>query len=162
MPNFTTLKIPGINGQSTIAGHEKTLEVMTLSYAMSIAVSTGMTNSERIVGRPNFSEINFQRVSDSATPLLMMACATGKIVAEDTVLTIARLDNNVVLPLFIFTLKDVVISNLSMSASGSDVPYESFSLSYSHIKIDYHVEATAGNDAGGTHFLFNVATNKSE
>ena len=159
MSNFTTLKLPTIEGQSTIKGYEKTLEIMGFNYGMSISIAPGMTNSERTGGKPNFSDISFSRYTDSATPKLMQACAGGTVLAGDTILTVARLeDKGAVLPLVVFTLKHVVISSLSLNAGG-DMPIESISLTYSHIKVDYHVQKTEGGKAGVVPFLFNVATN---
>lgn len=160
MSNFTTLKLPTIEGQSTIKGYEKTLEIMGFNYGMSISIAPGMTNSERTVGKPHFMDISFSRYTDSATPKLMQVCAGGKVLAGDTILTVARLeDGGAVLPLVIFTFQNVVISSLSLNAGG-DMPMESISLSYSHIKVDYHVQKTEGGKAGVVPFLFNVATNE--
>ncbi|RYZ11872.1 MAG: type VI secretion system tube protein Hcp, partial [Comamonadaceae bacterium] len=151
---------PTINGQSTIKGYEKTLEVLSFSHSVSIATSPGMTNAERTGGKPNFSDLSFSRYTDSATPQLMQACAGGTVLDGDTILTVARNDESgAVLPMVVFTLKDVVISMVSTSGGG-DLPMESVSLTYSHIKVDYHVQKIAGGLEGVTPFVFNVATNE--
>lgn len=162
MSNFTILNLgPTIKGQSSIKGYEGMLEIMGFSYGMSIAVAPGMTNSERTVGKPHFSDISFSRYSDLATPSLMQACAGGTVIAGDTILTVARLeDKGAVLPLITFTLKNVLISSLSLSAGG-DIPVENISLTYSHIEVVYHVQKTVGSPGGESPFTFNVATNEA-
>lgn len=162
MSNFTVISIPTIKGQTTIKGYKDGLEIMGFNYGMSIAVASGITNSERTTGKPHFSEISFSRYSDSATPQLMQACAGGTVLKGDTVLTMARFDEKgAVLPLIVFTLKNVVISNLSVSGGG-DVPMESISLTYSHIQVAYDVQKAEGGKEGLVAFKFDLATNVLE
>lgn len=160
MSNFTVIKIPTIDGQSSIKGYEKTLEIVSFSHSMSLQVAPGMTNSERTAGKPHFSAINFSRYTDSATPKLMQACAGGSVIKGDTILTVARLEaKGTVLPLVTFTLKNVVVSSVSVSGGG-ELPVESISLTYSHIQVDYHVQKVEGGKAGVSPFKFNLATNE--
>lgn len=163
MSNFIILDLPTIVGQSTVAGFEKKLEVLSYSYGVSIPIVDGVSNSERTSGRPNFQDFTISRYSDSATPQLMQATAGGTVLKGAAVLTISRNDaNGTALPLLIFTLTDVVVSSVSLGGSGGDLPVETITLNYTKIKVDYSVQKTDGGKEGVTPFLFDIKTNKPE
>ncbi|MES1265632.1 MAG: type VI secretion system tube protein Hcp [Variovorax sp.] len=161
MSNFALIKIPTIVGQTTFEGYKDNLEVLSYSHGVAMQVTHGVSNSERTAGRPNFQDFTITRYSDSATPQLMQACAGGTTLKGDTVFTIARNDESAaVLPLIVITLANVVITSISMSGGG-DMPVETVTLNFTHMKLDYTVQKAEGGKEGVTPFVFNLATNKA-
>ncbi|MES2183314.1 MAG: type VI secretion system tube protein Hcp [Pseudomonadota bacterium] len=150
--SFMTLKIPGIDGQSTLKTHEKELEILSFSHGISLPLSAGsVSNSDRLAGRAIVQDMSMSRYVDSASPLLMQHCAAGQAIVGDLTFFIGRIEAGAPLNLITYTLSDVFVSNYSISGGG-DTPVENFTLNSAIIKAAYDVEKVTGGKAGQTTF----------
>jgi type VI secretion system secreted protein Hcp len=75
------LKLDGIDGESTVVGHEKAIVV--LSYEQGIdrppAPTMGGGGSS---GRPNFSGVRFRKAVDTGSIPILLACTTGSHIKD--------------------------------------------------------------------------------
>jgi type VI secretion system secreted protein Hcp len=143
--SYMTLKIPGITGQSTLAGHTGELEILSFSHGISLPLSAGsVSNSDRLAGRAIVQDMSMSRYVDSASPLLMQKCASGTAI-------VGRIDSGTPVNFMTYTLSDVFVSNYSISGGG-DTPMENFTLNSAILKASYTVEKVTGGAAGDTLF----------
>lgn len=154
------IKLPDVKGQTQVTAHKEELEVSSVAFGVSMHVATATTNKTRTHGAANFQEITVSRESDSATPQLLQKLASGTVLAGDTVISFVREDQDAVLPHIVITLTDVILSNLSISSS-SDVPYESFSMNYAKIKVEYTTQKEEGGKAGVAPFGWDISLNEA-
>jgi type VI secretion system secreted protein Hcp len=150
--SYMTLKIPGITGQSTLAGHTGELEILSFSHGISLPLSAGsVSNSDRLAGRAIVQDMSMSRYVDSASPLLMQKCASGTAIVGDLTFFIGRIDSGTPVNFMTYTLSDVFVSNYSISGGG-DTPMENFTLNSAILKASYTVEKVTGGAAGDTLF----------
>src|SRR6188472_373456 len=76
-------KIGDIKGESSDAKHKDEVEV--LSWSWGVAQSGSVTGPGGGAGKASFADFSFMHRIDSASPLLMRACATGEHIKEATV-----------------------------------------------------------------------------
>jgi type VI secretion system secreted protein Hcp len=150
------LKLTDISGESTNAKHKDEIEI--------ISYSLGLNNTNAVISgaanRPVFSDITLAKRVDKSTPLLMLNCAKGQHVTQ-AILTLARsgIDAS---NFMVITLDDVIITNISSSgAAGSDVPFETVSLNYGKIKLDYYQQKPDGSIILAGTFAYDLITNKT-
>lgn len=154
MSGYMTLKIPGVDGQSTLTGHAKELEILSFSHGISLPLSAGsVSNSERLAGRAVVQDMSMSRYVDSASPLLMQKCASGTAIVGDVTFFVGRIDNGTPVNFITYTLSDVFVSNYSISGGG-DTPVENFTMNSAIIKASYTVEKVTGGAAGDTVFTW--------
>ena len=71
---------------------------------------------------------------------------------------IGRNDKGAVMPLIKYTLKNVVLSSVSIGGGGGDKPVETITLNYNHITWDFHSEGR-GCGAGPRRYQVDLAKN---
>ena len=125
----------GIDGQSTLDGFEKSIELQSFSHGIAQMVTSNPSNSERTTGGPSHSELSVSKCVDIASCPLIAACNEGKLLKEVT-LTVGRVDNGKLLPIVVYKLENVLISSISHSGGGGR-PMESLSLNYTKIEWSY-------------------------
>jgi len=79
MPNY--LAIPGIPGDSTADRHEQEIEVESWSFGCT-QPAAGHAGSGARVARPDFTDLVVSCRGSSASPLLLEACATSRVIDE--------------------------------------------------------------------------------
>ncbi|MCD5996382.1 type VI secretion system tube protein Hcp [Pseudomonas sp. CDFA 602] len=135
-----------IKGDSMLEGYANKIEVMSYSHNVAMQVTNDVSNSERTSGKPHIGEFTLTKFVDSATPSINEYCCGGKPIAEVkvTVGSNAAESNGQLMPFIIYTLSNVVVSNVSVSGGGSGKPVETLSLNFTKIKW----ELTAQKDNG--------------
>jgi len=162
------IKIDGIEGESQDSKHGKEIQLMAFQFgakqATSAAVGGGLG-----AGKVEMYDVLFTHVVDKASPLLFLACCTGKHIAK-AVLT-ARKAGTDQQDYLIVTLKDLMVSNVkSDGAIGGynltgvsepeSLPTEVVSLNFTEINIEYKEQGADGTLKGSTAGGFNVKTMK--
>ena len=85
------LKLDGIDGDSTHEQHKDEIEILSFSWGLTTgrsAVGAGIG-----AGRVQNHDITFVSHTDSASPKLMLACASGQHIA-DGLLTVRKAGEN--------------------------------------------------------------------
>jgi len=154
------VKMTDITGGSTASGHEGEIEVLSWNHGFvqptSPTRSTAGAGTTEQATHQNFS---FTKYMDPATTALMKACWSGKQIAEVTVThwrSDGAVDNKPVKYLEV-AMKNVVISNFSVSGGPGDVPVENIALDYGSVQYTYvdqkNEDGTSDSNLPATHNL---------
>jgi len=151
------VKLDGIEGESTVRGHEN--ETIVLSYEQSIdhpapplTGSTGMA-----AGRPTFSGVRFRKPLDKGSIPLLHACAASTVIRSAR---FAFRRTGTGLDFYLVTLADVQVRHIVQRAgAGAQYPLsfdtltsgidttgflDEVTLSYSRIQWEYHPVTATG------------------
>lgn len=127
------VKLDGIKGEATDKGYEGAIRASSIHMDLKNAGGTTATGGAT-AGKAQFGDFVVTKPVDSSSPQLFMNCATGKLI-RNAVISLRKPGGEGV-EFLKYTLTDVMISSVSVSASG-DAPTEQVSLSYSRIEIEY-------------------------
>jgi len=123
------LKIDGIKGESTVEGHEGSIEIFAYSQDIMNAVSNTAKATGASRGKVSFSDISFKSYITSASPKIMLACASGTHIPK-AVLTV-RKSGEVPHDYIKIELKDILVSSYKATNDiWQEVPSEDFSVSF--------------------------------
>lgn len=149
---------PDIPGTSTLDKYDKQIELLSFSHGVAMQITGDISNNERTSGKPNHQDFTVTKYLDLASPKLNEGCCKGDNYSE-VLITIARNDKGAVLPLIVYTLKNVVISSISVGGGGGDKPVETVTLNYNHITWDFHHQKAEGTESGHIATLWDLAKN---
>jgi type VI secretion system secreted protein Hcp len=151
------LKIDGIPGESTDSKHKD--EIVLTSFSMGVSnagsLSSGGGGGE---GKASFHDFNFTHKFDKASPLLMLACATGRHIPKATMT--ARKSGRGGFEFLFIKMNDVLVTSSQTGASGDDLPVEAVSLAFAKIEVDYKPQRANGSLGATTSFLWNLKENR--
>jgi type VI secretion system secreted protein Hcp len=125
-----------VEGESRQEGHEKEIEIDSYSWGVH---NTGSTHSGKGsgTGKGDFSDMTVSCTMEKSIALLMMCCAQGDHFDKVT-LTSRRVGGDKKVEYLKITLDDVLISSLSIGASGgSEGASVSLSLNFGEIEVEY-------------------------
>jgi type VI secretion system Hcp family effector len=133
------LELSSVPGESTVPGFEKQIELNSFQLGVSNPVQMG---TDKVTGKPSFSEIVVTKRLDKSSPTLMLRTAdmTAFPFARVRVTRSSAMGESAVVR-YCFT--NVHVTSFSLSTSG-DLPAESISLSYGTIVQSYTQQAAAG------------------
>jgi type VI secretion system secreted protein Hcp len=155
------LQIDGIQGESVADKHKGELDIYSFSWGESHPVPSPGSGAPAN-SKPQFSSFSFMMKTSTATPPLMLACATGQHIKQ-AVLTCQKAGGMVPLEFLQVTFSDVQVESwqASGSAGGDDTPTESVSLVYGQVQFQYQQQDAKGGPAGPpVTFGWNVKANK--
>ncbi len=133
------LELPGVQGESTVAGFEKQIELNSFQLGLSNPVQMG---TEKVKGKPSFSEITVTKRLDKSSPTLMLRTANMAALPFARVrVTKPSATGESAVVRYCFT--NVQVTSFSLASQG-DLPVESISLSYGTIVQSYTQQASAG------------------
>lgn len=159
MASNVYLKLGEIEGESTVAGYEKQIEIMNFSYSCFQPVSESRSGTIHTEGRANHGAFNFSKYSDLSSADICAAMWAGKTLPT-VVMTAVVNNGDAIIPYMTITLTNVVISNFSLHGGGNSISTEELSLSFSKIKVAYHKQGEDGSDAGEKVAEWDLATEK--
>lgn len=137
------LKLGDIKGESTDANHDGWIDVLSVSHGVH-KPGGGATGQSRRRGGAVFEDISIAKSIDASSPMLMLACAQGKVIKEVT-LKLTQ-NNSRRTPYLTYTLKNVIVTSYNVNAT-DDGNQEEFTLSYSEIKMSYSKTSRDGRKA---------------
>ena len=110
------LKLDGIDGESTVKGHEKEIDV--LSYAQGLEAAIVLSGGGgAAAGKTTFSGVRFRKAVDSASLLILIACASGQHIKEAR---FAFRRRGADFDFYAVTFQDVLISRVNEQAGTGD------------------------------------------
>lgn len=151
------LNYEGIKGEATAEGHEQWMDIDTLSWGVSRALSakTG-TNQNREATSTTISEVTFTKITDNATPYLFMESCIGK--GKEIKIHLTKTDDT--LQSYIeYTLRDCMISSYTVNSDG-ERPIETISLSFTKIELRYIPHDDKNNVATPVSQIYDVSLGK--
>jgi len=120
------LKIDGIEGESTDKDHKGWIDVLSFSL-------------EAKQGRVTSQDFHFVKLIDKASPKLFAASCGG--VSPGPAVFATRKAGEGQKDFFVVSLKEVLISSVSISGAGGDPPSETLSLRFASANL--HLEGAA-------------------
>jgi type VI secretion system secreted protein Hcp len=152
------LKLKNVEGESTVKGHEKTIDVLAWSWGLSQSGTTH-TGKGGGAGKVNVQDLNFTHYLDSASPNLILGCCKGTHYDEAT-LTLRKAGDKP-LDYLKIKLKGVLITSVTTGGSGGeDRLTENVSLNFSHFSFTYQPQNDKGSaDGGPKEVQYDIAKN---
>lgn len=134
------LKIDGIAGESQDKQHQGEIELESFSWGEThSAVTPGLTAA----GKVNIKDLQVTKRMDKASPLLMLAAASGQHF-KSAVLT-AQKSAELPQEYLTITLGDITVSSYQTEAPGADPwPVDQVSFSFSRIEMVYRPQRPDG------------------
>ena len=128
MPMY--IKFDGIDGEAIQPDHRGEIVIDSWGWGISQSTSVGGGGG---AGKASFSDLSIMCASSKASPVLALACASGKHI-KDAHLTVTKRVRGREEPYLTITLKDVLISSFQPSSDGASSSGETMSLNYEEIK----------------------------
>jgi type VI secretion system secreted protein Hcp len=129
------LKIDGIDGDVTAAGHEGWIECGSFQWGVGRGISTPTgSSSERESGPPSVSEVTVSKAMDSSSPKIFTEACVGK--AKKVEIHLVQTGPDALETYMEYTLTNSLISGYSLS-SGGDRPSESIAFNFTKIEMKY-------------------------
>jgi type VI secretion system secreted protein Hcp len=155
------LKVDGIPGESQGSGHVGEIDVVSFNLGVQQRGISDFGGGAG-AGKSTFKPLVIHKTVDKSTPLLFLACATGKHIK--TVEFTAVKQGSVPMEFLVIKLTDVLVSSInhvSAENDGQDLLMESVSLNYA--KIEFKYTPVNANGAPGTPVMatFDLKKNKS-
>jgi type VI secretion system secreted protein Hcp len=136
-----------IKGNCQITGYTDKIIVLNYSHSLSLPMQGDIANTERTAGRPIFSEMSLQKMSDLATTEMYKACSQGTKIGNAK-LYVGRVENGKFMNFFTYEMTNAMISSISTSGGGG-IPTDSFSINFTKLKCDY-TQQQSDSTAKGT------------
>jgi type VI secretion system secreted protein Hcp len=143
-----------VQGESSLKGYEKKIELLSFSHGVAMQITGDLSNNERTSGRPNHQDMTVTKYLDSASPVLNQACCEGKTFPQVDIVIGRNADGKVV-ELMRYTMKNVLISSVSVGGGGGDKPVETLTLNYNAIAWEF----TSRKDSIGQNAVVNASWN---
>ena len=153
------LRIDGVPGESVDAKHKGEIDVESWSWGEAHPVPPGGGGSGSGTGKVQVQDFNFTAKVSTASPNLMLACASGKHF-KSAVLT-ARKAGKSQQDFLTFSLSDVLVSAYQTGgAEGEVVPGDSVSLNFAKIQVEYKQQNPDGSLGASIKAGWDVKQNK--
>ena len=149
---------PDIPGTSTVKDFTAQIELLSFSHGVAMQITGDLSNTERTSGKPNHQDFTVTKYLDQSSPKFNEACCKGDNFTEVKI-TVGRNDKGAMLPLIVYTLKNVVISSVSIGGGGGDKPVETLTMNYNHITWDFHTQKAEGAEQGHVDTKWDLAKN---
>jgi type VI protein secretion system component Hcp len=138
----TVLNIPGIQGDVALSGHAHEIEISSMQFGGGQVVpKSGPKPCAAPSSKTQLSAIVLTKLSDIASPKLLMAAAQGTSFPQVTITIVGGS------PLFAdidqYQLSDVFISSFTVSNGGQPQSSESLSLTFKSVQFT-HNDPSAG------------------
>lgn len=176
MPNSLAaivLKLDGIDGESTVKGHKKEIDVFSYEQGLDQTVFHSGGGGAPAVGKPTFSPVRFRKNVDVASIPMLLACATGKAIKEAR-FTFRR--GAAGFEFYKVTLEDVLITDVGQRAgTGAQYPLsfvalnagaadsgflDEVTLDYRRIRWEYTMQKPTGGAGTTVKGGWDTVTNK--
>jgi type VI secretion system secreted protein Hcp len=153
---------PNVLGESNVSGFKDKIELLSFSHGVAMQITGDISNSERTSGKPTHQDMTVTKYLDRASPVLNQSCCEGKTFPQVEII-IGRNDSGKVVELMRYTLKNVVISSVSIGGGGGDRPVETLTLNYGEITWNFSRMKDGGEGAEApVKGRWNLNTNRPE
>lgn len=154
------LKIPGVDGESKDKGHDKWIEIQSVSWGASNPTSLG--GGGLGAGKVNFSDVSIMKMTDSASAKLHLACAQGEHF-DSAELNFTKSGGKEPVVYLVIKLEEVFVSSFQGSSSdGTSGVSESISFAFKKITYEYKGQDGKGKGSGAGEYVFDLAKNANE
>lgn len=153
------LKLDGIEGESTVRGHERETVVLSYDQGIDLAVIRDGGGGGSHAGRATFSPVRFRKPVDVGSVPLLLACASGSHIRNAAFAF--RKPAPAAMDFYLVTLEDVIVTCVAERAgTGAQYPLsfegmqsgaeaaglvEEVSLDYNIIRWEYRPQRPDGS-----------------
>jgi type VI secretion system secreted protein Hcp len=155
------LKMDGILGESKDLKHKGEIDLQSFSWAeTNQAGPSAGRGAGAGAGKVAMQDFHFVTRVNKASPLLFLACATGKHIKE-AILT-ARKAGKGQQDYLVFKFRDVLISSYQVGGSeaGAEPPMEQVSFNFARIDFEYRLQKPDGTLSSPVKAGWDVEKNK--
>lgn len=161
MANDAYLKIEGINGESEDEKHKQWIEVSNVLYAVHQPRADVLsTAGGHTTGRADLYPVNFTKLADIASPVLLQTCATGKTIPKASFEFLRADGDGKPIPYFKIELHNVMIASITPDSGEGGIIVERVQLAYAKIKWSYTKQSIRGGTQGNTSGSWDCSSNK--
>lgn len=153
------LSIDTIKGNSALAGFENKIIIESFSHGVTLPMNRDAGNTERTLGRPDFSQMSLTKITDISTPSLYAACAGGTKLGEVTV-EISRNQEGKPMSLVKFTMANAMISSIHTNGTGGGSA-DALTLSFTKLTSVFTQQKSDAFPKGSAQFGWDLSTNKA-
>jgi type VI secretion system secreted protein Hcp len=150
-------KIGDIKGESGDAKHKDEIEVLSFSWGVTNAVSTGPGGGGS-AGKATFQDLSIVHKIDKASPKLLEACATGMHVKDVTITH--RKAGKGQQEYLIVKMNDVIITAVTHGGTAGQPAPETVSLAFAKVDFEYRAQKPDGSLDAPIHFKYDLKLNK--
>ena len=150
-----------VKGESNLTDFKDKMELLSFSHGVAMQITGDISNSERTSGKPNHQDMTVTKYLDAASPVLNQSCCEGKAFPQVDIV-IGRNDSGAVVELMRYTMKNCLISSISIGGGGGDKPVETVTLNYNQITWKYTSQKPEVGKEGNVPGKWNLSTNKAE
>jgi len=160
MPTDIFAKLGDIKGESADTKHKDEIEVLSFSWGVTNSVPPGSGGGGG-AGKATFHDLSFVHHIDSASPLLLKACATGTHIKEATI-THCR-GGKTPQEYLIVKMNDIIITGVTHTGAAGqpDTGSETVSMSFAKVDFSYKQQNPNGTLGGALTFKYDLIANKT-
>lgn len=147
-----------ITGESSLTNYTGKMELLSFSHGVAMQITGDISNTERTSGKPNHQDMTVTKYLDAASPVLSQNCCQGTGFPQVDII-IGRNDSGKVIELMRYTMKNVLISSISVGGGGGDKPVETVTLNYNDIAWKFTSQKSSVGQNGVVNGTWNLATN---
>lgn len=150
------LKLDGIKGESPDAKHKEEISIESFSFGVHQTGASAHGGGGG-AGKASFEDIHVTKKADVASPMLMLACATGQHI-KSAVLTVRKAGGKQE-EYYKIKLTDLLVSSHQNTGHGADAPVEQVSMNFSKIEFEYYPQKPDGTLGGVSKAGYDIKQN---
>lgn len=155
------LQIDGIKGESTDDKHKDWIECTSVNWGVSQPRSaTASTGGGHTAERCVHEEVEFTKLADLSSPILLQTCAAGKTIPKAKLEFMRADGQGDRIKYFEIELENVLIGSVKPEVKEGAIIQETVGLKFSKIKWKYTQQKVTGGAGGNTSGGWDLATNK--
>lgn len=162
------LKLDGLDGESTDAGHEKWIELVSYEVGADNASSVGSKSGGAGAGKASFKKLVIEKQSDKTSPEMFLKCCLGLHVKEAT-LDICKSGTDPKEAYLTFKFEKLFVNSIvdkgddgsrSADSDQDDYQIERVEFSFGKLTWTYKEQDDQGSMGGAIEKHYDVTTNK--
>ncbi len=157
MASHIFAKIGDIKGESLDAKHKDEIEVLSFSWGVTNAGSTGPGGGAG-TGKATFQDLSIVHNIDKASPKLLEACATGLHLKDATITH--RKSGKGQQEFLVVKMNDIIITAVTHGGTAGQPAAENVSLAFAKVDFEYRPQRPDGSLEAGIHFKYDLMANK--
>jgi len=141
------IKFDGIDGEAKEKGHDKWVEVNSVSWGVDKQVTSGEVGSQRRRGDTKVHDITISKVVDKSSPKIFEAVANGKVFKKVEIHFTATYTDSGQVTYLALELENVHVTSCSIGGHGEGAS-ETCTLNFTKIKYTYTENDEKGSKKG--------------
>jgi type VI secretion system secreted protein Hcp len=131
------MKIDGVQGEATAAGHEGEIELSSFSFGVENPTTIGSATGGAGAGKASFKEFTITKHTDKSSTTFFKNCCTGAHYTN-VVITVRKTgDSGTARDFLVYKFQTVFTTKIDWSGPGDEGPEEEISFVYGTIEISY-------------------------